>query len=520
MVSPYYTYTATPPGNQSLMPETKTDFIVNTDAVDRFVAECAVHMDGAGRAWARRHLRRFLLADGRCRVVLRAEHMAAAGAEAAANLEKARRRGLTAVWFEAPAAVADEVAGVLDWIGALPSIDRRLAAKRARIPYEHARAHSERWHRQLARADDGGIEDDPGGIETALDLPGGWRWVRLRTPEALDYEGRRMRHCVGEGSYDRFRTAIYSLRNAAGEPHLTVEFDAQRERIQHTRGRANTELPEKYMGAFTALLELLRPTRLNTRLSEFAIAEDRSILRVSRAAQWPAGTRILYSLVLTNHQDVDTLPEGLHVNGALVLANCSLKALPRHLTVCNALAGLYLSPVEVLPEGLTARVLNLEDSAVKSIAPGTRVLKELNLIHSPVRELPPALVVGELLKLDGRSVRTLPADLEVAGMRVADVIGGEVPEHIVVIGDAKCADLPFYGSESVSVFGRLSAGGWDRLHLPADLHVHGDLDLSGARPQPETGQSRIVVHGDLDLRGTDFGRLPEDWTVHGRILSD
>ena len=491
--------------------------IVNTGTVDDYVTERATHLDGAGRAWARRHLRRFLMADARCRTALRTEHLHGAAPAALATRDRALRHGLVPAWFEVPADVDEEISRVLDWIGALPSIDRRLAGKRSRIPYAHAAVHSRRWHARLARAGGEAIDDDPGGVEPVLELPDGWRWVRLVTPAALDFEGRRMRHCVGQGTYDHFRTQIFSLRNGAGEPCCTVEFDAGRERIQQAKGRANTDLPAKYMDAFTVLLEHLGPKRLNTRLTEFVVAEDGRILRVSRAAEWPAGTRILHSLVLTNHQDVRTLPEGLHVNGALVLANCPLTTLPAGLTVGGALAGLFLSPVEELPEGLTTRILNLEDSAVKTIAPGTRVLKELKLVHSPVRALPPDLAVGEILVFDGTMLRTLPADLKVAGHCVADMVPGALPETVVAVGDIRCADLPFDTSDSVSVYGRLSVGAWPCPHLPAELTVFGDVDLSDTAIGPEATDSRLVVHGSLDLTGTGLARLPETWTVHGRL---
>ena len=497
-----------------------THLIVNTGALEEFVTESAAHLDDAGRAWARRHLGRFLLRDRRCRVGLTAEHMLDAGPVEVENRKKAQRRGLTATWFQVPDAVAAEIGRVLDWIGALPDIDRRLAMKRPRIAYESARIHAERWHRRLARADDGGIEDDPGGIETALQLPDGWRWVRLTTPEALDYEGRRMRHCAGEGSYDRFRTTIYSLRNAANEPHCTVEFDTGVERIRQAKGRANSGVAGKYMDAFAALLDRLRPKRLHTHLSEFAIAEDRSILRVSRAAEWPPGTRLLHNLVLTNHRDVHELPERMHINGALVLANCSLRELPRDLTIRQTLAGLSLSPVTALPEGLTVGLLSLEDSAVKTIAPGTRVLKELNLVHSQVRALPAELTVGELLILDGGAVGALPPDLEVAGRRMADVVPGPLPNTTVVIGDASFADLAFDDPDRVTVFGRLFIAGWPHPDLPGELTVFGDLDLSGARLGPSVGGSRVVVHGGLNLCGTGLGSLPENWTVNGKVAVD
>ena len=65
--------------------------------------------------------------------------------------------------------------------------------------------------------------------------PGGLRWVELRKPEnygegnplqdALKYEGDKMGHCVG-GYCDEVASGasrIFSLRDAKGEPHVTIE---------------------------------------------------------------------------------------------------------------------------------------------------------------------------------------------------------------------------------------------------------------------------------------------------------
>ncbi len=498
------------------------DMFVNPPDLDRFVEARARRLDEAGRTWARRHLRRFLMRDPRCRTRRRPRPGGGDGDGdgEARLLEKARRLNLSPVWFVAPPEVDDEVGRVLDWIGSLPEIDARLAGKLERIPYEHARGHADRWHQRLTRTRRTAVADDPGGTEPVLDLGRGWRWVRLTTPRALDYEGRRMRNCVGDGSYDRFCTEIYSLRDSANQPHCTVEHDPERDRIQQARARANQDIPPRHGDRVAALLELLRPKRLNARLTEFAVAEDGAILRVSRAADWPRDTRILNHLVLSNRDDVEALPDGLHVNGSLILANCGLRRLPRDLTVCQALAGLALSPVTALPEGLTVRVLNLEDSMVKSIAPGTRVLKELNLVHSPVRALPAGLKVGKLLILDGTVIHEVPPDLVVAGRRVRDMVGPRLPETTVVIGDAAAADFMFDSRDSITVFGRLRFTRWPQLEIPGSMVVHGDLELSEVGLAPGALRARVVVHGDATLHDTGLDAVPESWTVHGRVVCD
>lgn len=53
----------------------------------------------------------------------------------------------------------------------------------------------------------------------------GWAWVKVLSAKALDREGAMMRHCVGSYAQqvEDDELAIWSLRDAEGRPHLTVE---------------------------------------------------------------------------------------------------------------------------------------------------------------------------------------------------------------------------------------------------------------------------------------------------------
>lgn len=71
-----------------------------------------------------------------------------------------------------------------------------------------------------------GDRDEGERLETSLE--DGWSVVRLLTPDALDHESVRMRHCVGHGAYDQSVASgsvrIHSLRDPDGRPHLTIEI--------------------------------------------------------------------------------------------------------------------------------------------------------------------------------------------------------------------------------------------------------------------------------------------------------
>lgn len=91
------------------------------------------------------------------------------------------------------------------------------------------------------------------GEKIEMTLDDGWTIVRLLTPEALDRESARMKHCVGNGAYDKDviynRTKIFSLRCPQGKPHVTVEIGKN---VQ-IHAKANSRPQQKYNDALRAL---------------------------------------------------------------------------------------------------------------------------------------------------------------------------------------------------------------------------------------------------------------------------
>ncbi len=80
----------------------------------------------------------------------------------------------------------------------------------------------------------------------------GLQIVRLLTPEALDYEGKRMGHCIGGGSYDsglkNGTSQFYSLRDLTdGEwrPHVTIHFSDGK--IKQIKGRKDRMVVSRYV---------------------------------------------------------------------------------------------------------------------------------------------------------------------------------------------------------------------------------------------------------------------------------
>jgi hypothetical protein len=86
------------------------------------------------------------------------------------------------------------------------------------------------------------------GTEVVHDCGDGWTIVRLLTPEALDYEGAQMGHCVGQGAYDQHikDDPIYSLRDPMGRSHITIEVDSYINEIRQLKGKQNFEPKVEY----------------------------------------------------------------------------------------------------------------------------------------------------------------------------------------------------------------------------------------------------------------------------------
>ncbi len=96
---------------------------------------------------------------------------------------------------------------------------------------------ADEWH-----AEEGPI---PQG-EIVAKLSDGWTAQKLTTKEQLDVEGERMQHCVGSycDQASSGKLIIYSLRDAKGHPHVTIEV--KHNRVQQTQGKQNEKPAEKY----------------------------------------------------------------------------------------------------------------------------------------------------------------------------------------------------------------------------------------------------------------------------------
>jgi len=77
---------------------------------------------------------------------------------------------------------------------------------------------------ELRRAFEKARFDPIAGTYIDMEFQDGWKIRRLITPEAKDYDGQKLHHCVGDGTYDNNGSDIYSLRDANENPFATIEI--------------------------------------------------------------------------------------------------------------------------------------------------------------------------------------------------------------------------------------------------------------------------------------------------------
>ena len=77
--------------------------------------------------------------------------------------------------------------------------------------------------------------------------PDGMKWVEVKSEDALRNEGDVMGHCVGGycEAVHAGESKIYSLRDAKGESHVTVEVEPARPAVQHKYNKLLTMAPER-----------------------------------------------------------------------------------------------------------------------------------------------------------------------------------------------------------------------------------------------------------------------------------
>jgi hypothetical protein len=297
------------------------------------------------------------------------------------------------------------------------------------------------------------------GEETYFDFEGGWRLVRMTTPEALDAESSSMQHCVGNGAYDQRLsegTRIYlSLRDPGGKPHATLEIDTETNRLLQIQGKQNRPPERRYM-------DILMPYVMETpgfedHLHEMGLLKDRSgrihglgtlpddldhvgtlILDMTKTwVRMPADRLVVegnLSIVAAAPGATVVLPRSIRVSGTLQLSGDFefrddtdldiVHGFFRHGRIVNLPAGLAMHTLSMtdidmveLPEGISLGRLVVWGGTLASLPEGLG-LNTLFLSGSKIPSLPCGLDLIVLHLDDCRLLTHVPDDLRTSTCKI------------------------------------------------------------------------------------------------------
>jgi hypothetical protein len=146
--------------------------------------------------------------------------------EVVARLVAARQAGeeIVAPDRDRIAAFVTRAIDTMDFMASLPADDRRIR-RIERMSWLDAEKMSEEWHLALARQREK-VGDLSEGTRRLADFDDGSYVVQLMSDRALKAEGAAMGHCVG-GYWRQVSSGgvrIVSLRDASGQPHVTIEL--------------------------------------------------------------------------------------------------------------------------------------------------------------------------------------------------------------------------------------------------------------------------------------------------------
>ena len=324
-----------------------------------------------------------------------------------------------------------------------------MPAKMHKLTMMQALEASVRWHEDISsrseriRADQADFGGDPNSVQVLADGGQGWRWVRVTSPEGLDYEGNAMGHCVGRGGYDTGVTII-SLRDKHNMPHCTIEWDDKSRWVKQVQGRANGPVVEKYHRSVVSFVNGLEPLAVQD-ANQFGHAfVDGKLVHWS---ELPDGLT-LKTLDLAGCTGLTHLPNALTVKELDISGCTSLTHLPDGL-IAKSLDLEGCTGLTQLPYGLTAEYISLKDCTGLTNLPDGLNLEILELWGcTGLTHLPDDLKSKYIYLRNCTGLTHLPDGLSVKELDVLGCINlTRLPDNIEVSGQ-------FWGSENLIDFSK------------------------------------------------------------------
>lgn len=331
-----------------------------------------------------------------------------------------------------------------------------------------------------------GVRLVEGDEELVAELEDGYYVVRLLTPAALDREGARMQHCIGQGAYDEElesgNSDFLSLRDPAGNPHATIELTVPETAVFHhfeisqIQGKQNTMPVTKYLKIMRPYLEK-EITNFNECIANRGLvsAADGNLYTIKEIPE----NSTIHSLVFHNLQDIK-LPRGLTVKNRFDIARSGIKELPDDIRLLGDVV-LQNVRLSTLPENL-----NIGGS--------------LYLSYTRNFTLPSGLKVNKDLLIEATEMETIPNDL---------IVGRD----FFLRRNYNIKEVP----EGIQVGNRMSIVRTFIDRLGDDLTIRGDLTLEELGSNFVGLPAGLVCHQKLNIIRTPLTELPADIIVKGRM---
>jgi hypothetical protein len=325
--------------------------IVNIDAIERFLDNIGYDRINLPRIknWLNSNLKNYLLReyDNIHKLDIDPSNMyLATKVKKEPWIQKAIDKGEELFIVRLTGALENQISHVLDYFQFNPNLNI------SRISVPEAIRQSIQWTGQLnKKASD---QEDVQGTQEVRKYPDGFRWVKVTSKQALDREGKLMRHCVG--SYCRQvssgSTSIYSLRDKKNEPHCTIEVTNRT--VQQIKGKANGPVDSKYVKYVKDFV--LKPIA-GEKYSKVSDLKNIGLIEIEDKIydidNLPKNLEVKGSLYLVDCTSLTSLTSGLKVGGWLDLSGCtSLTSLPSGLKVGGSLYLHGCTSLTNLPEDL------------------------------------------------------------------------------------------------------------------------------------------------------------------------
>lgn len=324
-----------------------------------------------------------------------------------------------------------------------------------------------------------------GHIRIVQTLPNGNMWVQLLTKNALEEESTLTGNCVGQGAYDKVIRqpggAIYSLRDALGKSHMTVE--AHGTVMMQCRDKENAPPLGEHI---QTVVDFIKENKLSL---------------------GPDLTKVCMIYQDGHYYSLREIPPKFLLEGDFILRESRwLKKMPKNFSTTGHIIIANSDSIETLPENMAAGKVVTIDQCKSLIKISGHIDAKENIFITHNRQL--SQISGKLYAEKNIDIAHCE-DLEF-------IIRGPVAGH----------DLAIYANGRIlNISGKIHTGRNMRIavcpslqSIGSDIYVGKNLIIENCQNFFRVGEN-LHVEGDLTIKHCPkVKRIPESTTVNGKIL--